>query len=258
MGQWVRCRRSIRVRKVFRRPAIPCCFSRTRRAIERVGFVAGCWTPSARVESSKHFQQIGDPEIETTIAQQEMAFRMQSSVPELTDVSGRIRKHILDLVRSGSDEDPGSLRPQLPAGSTHDRARRAVHSDCSIEAGTTIHDPATADLPGQCFDIDQPCAALIQDLKQRGPAGRHADRARPASSGARRSLPGQLWNDRQLRPRPPPTLLLTAWLAGGGDQGRHACTARRTTSATTWSTIPSTFVIFTQRCCICLASITNG
>lgn len=44
----------------------------------------------------KHFGQIGDPEIETTIVQQEMAFRMQTSVPELIDISGET-KEMLDM-----------------------------------------------------------------------------------------------------------------------------------------------------------------
>ena len=46
---------------------------------------------SLGVLNQKHHYEIGDPEIQTTIAQQEMAFRMQSSVPELTDISKSLR-----------------------------------------------------------------------------------------------------------------------------------------------------------------------
>ena len=75
--------------------------------------------------NQKHFGEIGDPEIETTIAQQEMAFRMQSSVPELTDISGRIETDFGD-VWTGSAQT-GILRSQLPPGPSDGRTRCSIH-----------------------------------------------------------------------------------------------------------------------------------
>ncbi|MHC4876466.1 MAG: DUF1501 domain-containing protein, partial [Planctomycetota bacterium] len=111
----------------------------------------------------QHFQQIGDPEIETTIAQQEMAFRMQSSVPELTDVSGE-PQHILDLYGPEVTKTGSFARNCL-------LARRMIERDVRFiqifHRGWDHHTILPQQMPGQCFDIDQPCAALIQDLKQR-------------------------------------------------------------------------------------------
>ena len=115
------------------------------------------------VVNRQHFQQIGDPEIETTIAQQEMAFRMQSSVPELTDVSGE-PQHILDLYGPEVTKTGSFARNCL-------LARRMIERDVRFiqifHRGWDHHTILPKQMPGQCFDIDQPCAALIQDLKQR-------------------------------------------------------------------------------------------
>ena len=63
--------------------------------------------------NQRNFERLGDPETQTRIAQYEMAFRMQTSVPELVDL-GREPQRILDLY--GPDvRDPGHLRPQRPA-----------------------------------------------------------------------------------------------------------------------------------------------
>ena len=73
-------------------------------------------------------QAFGDPEINTRIAQYEMAYRMQSSVPELTDLSNE-SKATLDAVRPGRHRQQRHrrrLRPQLPARPPDGRARRAV------------------------------------------------------------------------------------------------------------------------------------
>ncbi len=76
--------------------------------------------------NQKHFTEIGDPEIQTTIAQQEMAFRMQSSVPELTDLSQE-SKETLEMY--GPDVDkPGSYARNCLLARAHGRTRRAVHS----------------------------------------------------------------------------------------------------------------------------------
>ena len=110
------------------------------------------------------FEQIGDPQIETRIAQYEMAFRMQSSVPELVDLSSE-PKHILDMY--GPDVyKPGTFAYHcLLARRMTERGVRFVQL---FHRGWDQHGNLPVDLPNQCRDMDQPSAALIKDLKQRG------------------------------------------------------------------------------------------
>ena len=71
-------------------------------------------------------REFGDPEIATRIAQYEMAYRMQASVPELTDFS-KEPQSVLDMY--GPDvKEPGTYRLQLPDGAAAGRARRAVRA----------------------------------------------------------------------------------------------------------------------------------
>ena len=109
--------------------------------------------------------ETGDPEILTRIAQYEMAYRMQTSVPELTDLSSE-PKHVLDLY--GPDvQQARHVRRQLPAGAAAGRARRALHPALPHGLGPA-RQPARADPQASASDTDQPSAALIKDLKQRG------------------------------------------------------------------------------------------
>jgi hypothetical protein len=108
--------------------------------------------------------QTGDPEIQTRIAQYEMAFRMQSSVPELTDLS-KEPQHIFDSY--GPDaKKPGTFAANcLLARRLAERGVRFIqlyHRDWDHHGGLP------AGLPKRCQETDQPAAALIQDLKQRG------------------------------------------------------------------------------------------
>ncbi|MEI6713178.1 MAG: DUF1501 domain-containing protein [Verrucomicrobiota bacterium] len=109
-------------------------------------------------------QQVGDPEIATRIAQYEMSYRMQASVPELTDLSDE-PKHVLE--RYG----PQVLEPGTFAHNCL-MARRMVERGVSfvqlMHAGWDQHNSLTTELYTQCRDTDQPSAALIQDLKERG------------------------------------------------------------------------------------------
>lgn len=112
----------------------------------------------------KHFTEIGDPEIETTISQQEMAFRMQTSVPELADISNE-PKEILDMY-GPEVHNPGSYaRNCLLARRMAERNVRFVQL---FHRGWDHHTHLPENLTGQCRDVDQPTAALLKDLKIRG------------------------------------------------------------------------------------------
>lgn len=107
---------------------------------------------------------VGDPEIQTRIAQYEMAFRMQSSVPELLDFSGE-PKHVLDSY--GPDVNrPGSYAANCLL------ARRLAERDVRFvqlfHMGWDHHGGLPGAIRGQCNDTDQATTALINDLEQRG------------------------------------------------------------------------------------------
>ena len=109
-------------------------------------------------------QQAGDPEIATRIAQYEMAYRMQASVPELADLSSE-PKHTLemygpDVERRGSFAHNCLLARRL--------AEQGVRYVQLIHAGWDQHNNLPTQLEIQCRDTDQPSAALVKDLKQRG------------------------------------------------------------------------------------------
>jgi len=111
-----------------------------------------------------HAEAFGDPEIETRIAQYEMAFRMQTSVPELMDLS-KEPQHVLDMY--GPDvKKPGTYAAHcLLARRLVERGVRFVQL---YKRGWDQHGDLPRDLALQCQATDQPTAALIQDLKQRG------------------------------------------------------------------------------------------
>ncbi len=106
----------------------------------------------------------GDPEITARISQYEMAFRMQSSVPDLIDVS-KEPKHVLE-----------SYGPEVTKPGTYAAncllARRLAERDVRFiqlfHMGWDHHGGLPNAIKGQCYDTDQATAALINDLKQRG------------------------------------------------------------------------------------------
>ena len=110
------------------------------------------------------FEKDGDPEIQTRITQYEMAFKMQASVPELTDVSKESEK-VMDSY--GPDvKKPGSFAANcLLARRLVERGVRFVQL---YHRGWDNHGNLPSNIPKQCKDIDQPSAALITDLKNRG------------------------------------------------------------------------------------------
>ncbi len=109
-------------------------------------------------------QEFGDPEIETRIAQYEMAYRMQSSVPELMDLSSE-PDHVFE--RYG----PDSRKPGTYAANCL-LARRLAERDVRFvqlfHRGWDQHTDLPRDIRLQARDTDQASAALMMDLKERG------------------------------------------------------------------------------------------
>jgi len=112
----------------------------------------------------QRLELVGDPEISTRIAQYEMAYRMQTSVPELTDLD-REPSHVLkmygpDVHRKGSYAYNCLMARKL--------AERGVRFIQLMHAGWDQHRNLNTQLEIQCRDTDAPSAALIRDLEQRG------------------------------------------------------------------------------------------
>jgi hypothetical protein len=155
-------------------------------------------------------RDFGDPEIATRISQYEMAYKMQSSVPELTDFA---------------QESPQTLAmygPQVKEQGTFAynclMARRLVERGVRfvqlMHAGWDQHNSITTELYNQCRDTDQPAAALVQDLKQRG----LLDDTLVIWGGEFGRTPfiqGNL-DDRKKWGRDHHPYAFTVWMAGGG------------------------------------------
>ena len=110
-------------------------------------------------------ESVGDPEIDARISQYEMAFRMQASVPELTDLSTE-PAHVREAYGiKGNPTDGGFARNCLLARRMVERGVRFVQL---MHRGWDQHGDLPNQIRGQARDIDQPSAALVNDLKQRG------------------------------------------------------------------------------------------
>lgn len=111
-----------------------------------------------------HAERTGDPEIDARISQYEMAYRMQTSVPELTDLSDEPQS-VFDMYGPES-RTPGSYAANcLLARRMIERGVRCVQL---FHRGWDQHDSLVTHLANQCRDTDQASAALVTDLKQRG------------------------------------------------------------------------------------------
>jgi hypothetical protein len=111
-----------------------------------------------------HHAEMGDPETRTRIAQYEMAYRMQTSVPELMDLSGE-DEATYELY--GEDaRKPGTFAASCLLARR--MAERDVRFTQIYHRGWDQHFNLPGDHRKQCKDIDQACAGLITDLKQRG------------------------------------------------------------------------------------------
>lgn len=114
--------------------------------------------------NQQRFQRVGDPEIQARISQYEMAFRMQASVPDLMDTKEE-PDHIHDLYGPES-RDKGSFAANCIL------ARRMAESGVRFvqlfHRGWDQHGDLPKDLAHNCKSVDQPAAALVKDLEQRG------------------------------------------------------------------------------------------
>ena len=111
-----------------------------------------------------NYERFGDPETLTRIAQYEMAFRMQTSVPELTNIGDETQETIdmygPDVLRPGSYASSALMARRL--------VERGVRVVQILHRGWDQHNRLPKLMKGQCMDVDQPTAALIKDLKRRG------------------------------------------------------------------------------------------
>jgi len=157
-------------------------------------------------------QRVGDPETLTRIQQYEMAFKMQSSVPELADLSKEDAKTI---EMYGPDvKKPGTFaNTVLTARRLVERGVRFVQV---YHNNWDHHGNLTGRMPDQCKDVDQPCYALVQDLKKRGMLdetlviwGGEFGRTIYSQGGLSKTNYG-----RDHHPR-----CFSMWMAGGGSKG---------------------------------------
>lgn len=114
--------------------------------------------------NQQHLEHLGDPEIRTRMAQYEMAFRMQASVPELTDIAGETEE---TLALYGPDvREPGTYaHSALLARRLVERGVRVIQI---LHRGWDQHSSLPYQMGNQCRQTDQPTAGLIKDLKRRG------------------------------------------------------------------------------------------
>jgi hypothetical protein len=122
------------------------------------------WLDTLNTLNRRKLDELGDPEIATRIAQYEMAYKMQASVPELTDLSGESDSAI---AMYGEDaRKPGTFAANCLLARR--LAERGVRFIQVYHRGWDHHGNLPSGIEGVCQDTDQPAAALITDLKQRG------------------------------------------------------------------------------------------
>jgi len=157
-------------------------------------------------------ERLGDPETETRIQQYELAFRMQSSVPELTDLSAEPESTF--SLYGDEAKKPGTFaQTVLLARRMVERGVRFVQI---YHNNWDTHANVAGRLPDQCRDVDRACYGLIQDLKRRGMLdetlviwGGEFGRTVYSQGGLTKKNYG-----RDHHPR-----CFTMWMAGGGTKG---------------------------------------
>lgn len=159
-------------------------------------------------------QESNDPEILSRVSQYEMAYRMQASIPEVADISDE-PEHVLDMY--GPDvRTPGTFaRNCLLARRL---AERGVKYQTLFGMGWDHHLAIKQSFPVRCAEIDQPSAALVLDLKQRGLLD---DTLVMFGSEFGRTPFAQGQIDNPLVGRDHHGGCFTWWLAGGGVKAGH-------------------------------------
>ncbi len=118
---------------------------------------------SVRSLNERHLSALGDPEIATRISSYEMAYRMQTSAPDLMDIS-KEPKHVLDMY----GVEPGKPSFALNCLLARRLVERGVRFVELFHEAWDQHGNLKADLAKNCRNTDQASAALVKDLKQRG------------------------------------------------------------------------------------------
>ena len=155
------------------------------------------------------FADLGDPEIATRISQYEMAYRMQTSVPELMDIS-REPQHIHEMYGT----KPGHVSFANNCLLARRLVERGVRYVQLFDQGWDHHGSVFVNLPKKCRQVDQPIAALITDLKQRGLLDDTL-----VVWGAEFGRTPLLQNDRAKAGRDHHKDAYSVWMAGGGVRG---------------------------------------
>jgi len=158
-----------------------------------------------------NYQVVGDPETHTRIHNYEMAFRMQASVPELTDIKGESESTF--QLYGDEAKKPGTF------ANTALLARRLVERGVRFvqiyHNNWDTHTNVSGRLPSQCKDVDQACYALVQDLKSRGMLDETLI-IWGGEFGRTIYSQGQLTKDNYGRDHHP--RCFTMWMAGGGSR----------------------------------------
>ncbi|MBD3674093.1 MAG: DUF1501 domain-containing protein [Planctomycetaceae bacterium] len=155
------------------------------------------------------FNRFGDPEILSRIKQHEMAYRMQSSVPELMDLSQE-SKDTFELYGEEAKQ-PGSFAACCL--NARRLAQRGVRNIQIFHRGWDAHGNLPREHESQCKDIDRGCAALIKDLKRQGMLDETLV-IWGGEFGRTAYCQGKLTNENYGRDHHP--RCFTVWMAGGG------------------------------------------
>ena len=196
--------------------------------------------------------EFGDPEIATRIAQYEMAFKMQASVPELADLSNEPDADARH-VRPAS-QGAGHLRPQLPDGPAAGRARRPVRAVDARRLGPAQQpdDRAVHPVPRHRPALRRPGQGPEAARPARRHAGHLGRRIRPHAVH-----PGRHRRSQALGPRPS-SLRLHPLDGRRRHQARPDLRRDRRPGHERRPAIRSTSTTFRRRSCTCWASTTNG
>ena len=152
---------------------------------------------------------VGDPEIATRISQYELAYRMQTSVPELMNTGGE-PKHIHEMYGT----EPGKASFANNCLLARRLVERGVRFVQLMDQGWDHHGSIYTTLPKKCKQVDQPIAALISDLKQRGLLDETL-----IVWGAEFGRTPLLQSDRARAGRDHHRNAFCVWMAGGGVKG---------------------------------------